>query len=248
MLADAQARVDRMREAGASQPRPGAAAVSTRYRATLPTVPDAPQTLDEARQAAVQRRRCGLCEAATQTVWGEGDPTARIMIVGEQPGDQEDLAGRPFVGPAGQLLRAAMSEAGLNPERTWLTNAVKHFKFAPRGKTRLHQNTNRDEIMHCRWWLGLELAFIQPQITLALGSSAAFALTDDNRPIAQRRGSVETGLHGGPVLISWHPAYILRTTDPAIRARLHRELVADLATVQTGAASDMPTVPHSEDR
>src|SRR5690606_30388306 len=115
MLADAEARVERMREAGASQPRPGAAAVSTRYRASLPTVPDAPQTLDEARQGAMQCRRCGLCEAATQTVWGEGNSSAQIMIVGEQAGDQEDLAGRPFIGPAGQLLRAAMSEVGLDP-------------------------------------------------------------------------------------------------------------------------------------
>lgn len=229
MLADAEARVERMREAGASQPRPGAAAVSTRYRASLPTVPDAPQTLDEARQGAMQCRRCGLCEAATQTVWGEGNSSAQIMIVGEQAGDQEDLAGRPFIGPAGQLLRAAMSEAGLDPERTWLTNAVKHFKFTPRGKTRLHQNPNRGEIVHCRWWLGLELAFIQPQITLALGASAAFALTDNYRPVSQRRGCIETGLHGGPVLISWHPAHILRTTDPALRTGLRKELVADLS-------------------
>src|SRR5690606_642456 len=103
---------------------------------TLPAPTEAPATLDEARQAAMQCRRCGLCEAATQTVWGEGDPKARIMIVGEQAGDQEDLAGRPFIGPAGRLLRAAMSEAGLNPDKTWLTNAVKHFKFTPRGKRR----------------------------------------------------------------------------------------------------------------
>ena len=246
MLADAEARVERMRAAGASQPRPGAAAISTRYRATMPEAADAPETLDEARQAAMQCRRCGLCEAATQTVWGEGDSRASIMIVGEQAGDQEDLAGRPFIGPAGQLLRAAMHDAGLNPEQTWLTNAVKHFKFTPRGKRRLHRNPDRDEIIRCRWWLGLELAFIQPQITLALGSSAVLALTDNHRPIAQRRGKVEIGLHGGPVLISWHPAYVLRTTDAAIRARLRSELVADLAAVRAGAASNGPTAPFSD--
>ncbi|MCM8730883.1 UdgX family uracil-DNA binding protein [Hephaestia sp. GCM10023244] len=246
MLADAEARVERMRAAGASAPRPGAAAVSTRYRATLPIAADTPETLEQARRAARQCRRCGLCEAATQTVWGEGDATARIMIVGEQAGDQEDLAGRPFIGPAGQLLRSAMRDAGLAPERTWLTNAVKHFKFTPRGKRRLHRTPDRDEIAHCRWWLGLELAFIQPQITLALGASAAFALTNDARPIAERRGGVETGLHRGPVLMTWHPAYILRTTDPAMRDRLRRDLVADIGAARIRASSSgLPNSPIS---
>lgn len=238
MLADAEARVERMREAGASQPRPGAAAVSTRYRATLPTPADLPETLDEARQAAMQCRRCGLCEAATQTVWGEGDPQADIVIVGEQAGDQEDLAGHPFVGPAGQLLRKVMTDVGLGSETVWLTNAVKHFKFTPRGKTRLHRTPNRDEIEHCRWWLGLELAFIAPRITLALGASAAFALTGDNGSISQRRGTIETGLHGGPVLISWHPSYILRTPNSSEQARLLSELAADAATVLAAAAGE----------
>lgn len=238
MLADAEARVERMREAGASRPRSGAAAVSTRYRATLPVPADVPETLDEARRAATRCRRCGLCEAATQTVWGEGDPQARIMIVGEQAGDQEDLAGRPFVGPAGQLLRAVMSDAGLKPETVWLTNAVKHFKFMPRGKKRLHRNPDRGEIEHCRWWLGLELAFVRPRITLALGASSTFSLTGDNRPISQRRGTVETGLHGGPVLISWHPSYILRTPGRPEQARLRDDLAADMATALSWAADD----------
>lgn len=237
MLADAEARVDRMREAGATQPRPGAAAVSTRYRSTLPAPVDMPKNLHEARQAGMQCRRCGLCEAATQTVWGDGDPHAKIMIVGEQAGDQEDLAGRPFVGPAGQLLRTVMSEAGLNPQTVWLTNAVKHFKYTARGKKRLHQNPNRGEIKRCRWWLGLELAFVRPRITLALGTSSTFALTDDNRPISQRRGTIETGLHGGPVLISWHPSHILRISDQTQQARLRRELSMDIATTLSCAAA-----------
>ena len=242
MLADAEARVERMREAGASLPRPGAAAVSTRYRAALPTAVDAPANLDQAHQAAMLCRRCNLCEAATQTVWGEGDPDASIMIVGEQPGDQEDLAGRPFVGPAGQLLRKVMSEAGLDPQEAWMTNAVKHFKFAPRGKKRIHQNPNRGEVEHCRWWLGLELAFVGPRVTLALGASAAFSLTGDKRPVSERRGTFETGLHGGPVFISWHPSYILRTKDPAEQVRLQRELAADIATVLACAAA-APAAP-----
>lgn len=237
MLSDAEARVERMQAAGASRPRAGAAVVSTRYRATMPAVVDLPENLDEAHHAAMQCRRCGLCESATQTVFGEGDPNAEIMIVGEQAGDQEDLTGRPFVGPAGTLLREVMEETGLTPQSVWLTNAVKHFKFTPRGKKRLHQNPNRGEIVHCRWWLGLELAFVRPQITMALGVSAAFALTDDNRPISQRRGNIETGLHGGPVLISWHPSYILRTSDRAKKARVRREFATDIATAYSCSSS-----------
>lgn len=241
MLADAEARVQRMREAGASTPRPGAAMVSTRYRATMPVAADAPETLDEARRAALQCRRCGLCEPATQTVWGEGNQNAALMIVGEQAGDHEDLAGRPFVGPAGQLLRATMEESGLDPANNWLTNAVKHFKFTPRGKQRLHQSPDRSEIQHCRWWLGLELAFVAPKLTLALGTSAAFALTNDASPLGPRRGQIETGLHGGEVLISWHPAHILRMRNSGDRKRLQGELLADLKTARAIAKKKSPT-------
>src|SRR5690606_20643986 len=129
MLADAEARVERMREAGASAARPGAQQISTRYRAAMPQPVELPQTLEEARSAATQCRRCNLCEAATQTVWGEGPPRAEIMIVGEQPGDLEDLEGRPFVGPAGQLLRSTLAEIGANTDHLYLTNTIKHFKF-----------------------------------------------------------------------------------------------------------------------
>ncbi|MFT3690333.1 UdgX family uracil-DNA binding protein [Paenirhodobacter sp.] len=223
MLKDAEARVERMRRA-TSVPRPGAAAVSARVRATLSQASERPGTLDEARAGAMHCRRCGLCAAATQTVWGEGAPGARLMLVGEQPGDREDLEGRPFTGPAGQLLRAMMAEAGLDPAAVWLTNAVKHFKFAPRGKQRLHQNPDRGEIVQCRWWLGLELAFVRPALVMALGASAAFALTGDDAPLGPRRGGIETGLHGGPVLISGHPSAILRQGDGRLRAELVRDL------------------------
>lgn len=229
MLRDAESRVERMREAGLSQPRAGAAAVSTRYRASMPQPSDLPQTLDEAETAARQCRKCGLCEQATQTVWGTGAPDASLMIVGEQPGDHEDLAGRPFIGPAGRLLHDAMGEAGIDARKVWLTNAVKHFKFTPRGKRRIHENPNREEIRHCRWWLGLELAFIRPRIVLALGASATFSLTDDTGPLRDRRGQITTGLHGGPVLSSWHPSLILRLTDSDASMAARRELTADLA-------------------
>ena len=230
MLKDAEARVQRMHDAGSTVARPGAAAVSTRYRATIALAPNVPATLEDARHAAAGCRRCGLCEAATQTVWGEGAADAPLMIVGEQPGDREDLAGRPFVGPAGQLLRQAMATAGVDPDRVWLTNAVKHFKFTPRGKQRLHLSPDRPEIQQCRWWLGLEIGFVRPRMTLALGASAAFALTGDAAPLAARRGIVETGLHDGPVLMSWHPAYILRLPQGDRRQAATDALVSDLAT------------------
>lgn len=229
MLKDAEARVARMQEAGASTPRAGAEAISTRYRAAMPQAVELPETMDQARTSASLCTRCDLCHAATQTVWSEGPQDAPLMIVGEQPGDHEDLQGRPFVGPAGQLLREIMAEVRADPARSYLTNAVKHFKFTPRGKQRLHQNPDRGEITQCRWWLGLELAFVAPQVTLALGASAAFALTDDATAISKRRGTVETGLHGGPVVLSWHPSYILRLPDPAAKARARADLAADLA-------------------
>ncbi len=228
MLKDAEARVERMHAAGASVARPGAAAISTRYRTAMAQPPELPATLNDARLAAAGCRRCALCEAATQTVWGEGAPDAALMIVGEQPGDREDLAGRPFIGPAGQLLHQAMAVAGIDAKDVWLTNAVKHFKFSLRGKHRLHQSPDRQEIDHCRWWLGLELGFIRPRVTLALGASAAFALTGNAAPLTARRGKVEAGLHDGPVLVSWHPSYILRLSDPDRQDRARQDLALDL--------------------
>lgn len=238
MLADAEERVQRMQEAGSSAPRPGAAVVSARYRSSMPQAPELPASLDEAGLAALQCRRCGLCEAATQTVWGEGAPDAPLMIVGEQPGDHEDLAGRPFVGPAGQLLHELMVEAGIDPGGVWLTNAVKHFKFTPNGKRRLHQSPNRTEVSHCRWWLGLELGFVRSQITLALGATAAFALTGNSHALSDRRGTLETGLHGGKVLISWHPAYILRLQSPQDQQIARRELAGDLRAAMALSLAD----------
>ena len=143
MLEDAPRRVQAMRDAGASTAPDFAAKVTARIR----QAPDEtlPQDLDTAAGQASRCTRCDLCHAATQTVWGKGDPAAPLMIVGEAPGDQEDLQGRPFVGPAGQLLHRVMDQAGLDPARVWMTNAVKHFKFTPRGKRRIHQTPNATE-------------------------------------------------------------------------------------------------------
>lgn len=229
MLADAPRRVQAMAEAGASGPAPAfAARVTARLHAAPEEAGKVPASLDAARAQARGCTRCDLCHEATQTVWGEGDPQAPLMILGEAPGDREDLEGRPFIGPAGQLLRQTMAEAGIGP--AWLTNAVKHFKFQLRGKRRLHQNPTRGEIRHCRWWLDLERGFIRPRMTLALGASAAFALTDDAGPLAPRRGRIETARDGGPVLITWHPSLILRL-DAGRAAEARAQFRADLTEV-----------------
>lgn len=237
MLAEAPARVAQMQAAGAQAPRPGAAPVTARYRAAMPQPADLPQTLDQAAQATAQCRRCALCERATQTVWGAGPPDAALMIVGEQPGDAEDLAGQPFVGPAGQLLRGVMAQAGVPPDRVWLTNAVKHFKFAPRGKRRIHQSPDRPEIEACRWWLGLELALLRPRHTLALGTTAALALTGQSGRLGNMAGKVLPGLHDGPVRVSWHPAHILRLPDGPARATALAGLTADLTAAWQAATA-----------
>ncbi|MCZ0961996.1 UdgX family uracil-DNA binding protein [Paracoccus benzoatiresistens] len=233
MLADAPRRVQAMREAGATDAPAFAARVTARIR----QIPDdrPPETLEAARDQAMRCTRCDLCHAATQTVWGEGDAAAPLMIVGEAPGDHEDLQGRPFVGPAGQLLRQTMAAAGLDPAQAWMTNAVKHFKFTPRGKRRIHQNPAAGEIRHCKWWLDLERQMIAPRLTVALGATAAFALTGNRLPLTPRRGGVETTLDGGPVLITWHPSLILRL-DPGPAAMAREQFAADLSQAARLAA------------
>jgi DNA polymerase len=224
MLADAEARVEKMRAAMPTETPIHAERILSRL--PQPNVPDLPKSMEEARAAAMHCTRCGLCEAATQTVWGRGNPDADLMIVGEQPGDAEDLAGKPFVGPAGQLLTTLMEEAEIGD--SWMTNAVKHFKFRPTGKRRMHQNPDRHEIDHCRWWLDLERRFIKPTLTVALGGSAAYALTGNDGPLKTRRGQVETAHDGGAVLVTWHPSYILRL-DGSAAASARMELHDDLA-------------------
>lgn len=187
-------------------------------------------TLEGLSRAARGCTRCPLHESATRTVFGEGPSDAGMMVVGEQPGDQEDLAGRPFVGPAGQLLDRALARAGLDRRRLYLTNAVKHFKFTPRGKRRIHQRPGAGEVDHCRWWLDAERRLLRPRLTLALGATAARALTGSDRGLLARRGTVETARAGGPVFITVHPSWLLRLGDPVVReaefARFCEELSA----------------------
>ena len=133
-------------------------------------------TLEEVRQSARHCRRCPLWRDATQTVFGEGPDNAEVLFVGEQPGDQEDLAGKPFVGPAGKVFDEILDEAGIDRKKTYVTNAVKHFKFEPRGKRRIHTRPNAGEVQACRWWLDRELALVKPRLSVAMGATAAFAL------------------------------------------------------------------------
>jgi len=171
--------------------------------------------------------RCPIGAQATQAVAGVGPDAARLMIVGEQPGDHEDLSGKPFVGPAGQILDSIAREAGIDRNAAYITSAVKHFKFKPRGKRRIHQSPNRSEISACRVWLTQEIATIKPALIVALGATAAQALTGNGTQIMARRGKIETSLEGLPVLISVHPSAILRSPDSA---NLRAALLEDLST------------------
>ncbi len=172
--------------------------------------------------------RCPLHRNATQTVLGEGPVDADLMIVGEQPGDMEDLHGTPFIGPAGQLFDRLAQAAALDRRAAYVTNAVKHFKFKPQGRRRIHQRPNSSEINHCKWWLEAELAQVRPKLILALGATAAQALTGNGAALMSRRGTVEKTPTGQPVLITLHPSYILRQTDPKASAAAETLLVQDL--------------------
>ena len=153
------------------------------------------------------------------------------MLVGEQPGDQEDLAGHPFVGPAGQLLRDAMIEAGLDPDEVYLTNAVKHFKWTPRGKRRIHERPNREEVLACRMWLDEEIAAVQPEIIVALGATAAGALLGSAARVTRDRGKFFPSTLAPQVTLTVHPSSILRAPDSAARASARAQFVHDLQSI-----------------
>ncbi|NIY72721.1 UdgX family uracil-DNA binding protein [Marivivens donghaensis] len=185
-------------------------------------------TLETLKPALDACRRCPIGCHATQGVAGAGRRDARLMVVGEQPGDQEDLAGRPFVGPAGQKFDACAQVAGLDRKDAYVTNAVKHFKFEPRGKRRLHSRPNNSEIDHCKWWLDFERQEVKPDLIVAMGATAAYALTGSGDRLLARRGKIERGADGANVLITLHPSYLLRIPDPARQAKAERQLSADL--------------------
>ncbi|NAZ36287.1 UdgX family uracil-DNA binding protein [Rubellimicrobium sp. CFH 75288] len=178
-------------------------------------------------------RRCPLWEGATRAVAGEGPVDAALALVGEQPGDGEDLGGRPFVGPAGQLLDGVLREAGIARERTYLTNAVKHFKYTLKGRRRIHQSPSGGEIAACRPWLLAELAELRPKLVVALGATAAAALTGRGEGILKRRGRIEEGPDGLPVLLTVHPSFLLRLPDPVLRETETERFREDLVAART---------------
>jgi uracil-DNA glycosylase family protein len=180
------------------------------------------------REAEAGCTRCPLYRNATQVVPGEGPARARIMFVGEQPGNDEDLAGRPFVGPAGRVLDRAIVDSGLDRTAIFVTNAVKHFKFEPRGKRRLHKKPNAYEIDRCRWWLDHERAIVKPALIVALGATAARSLFERPVVIAKTRGNVIERDDGTRLLVTVHPSYLLRIEDARDKAAEYRRFVSDL--------------------
>ena len=180
--------------------------------------------------------RCDLYKCGTQTVFGEGPLTAKILFVGEQPGDQEDLAGRPFVGPAGQLFDAALEEAGIDRAETYVTNAVKHFKFVARGKKRIHAKPDAGEIEACHWWLGQERELIRPPLTVALGATAARSLVGKVVTITKVRGAPLTLADGSAGWVTIHPSFLLRLPDREARQTERARFIDDLKRIRDYAA------------
>lgn len=195
-----------------------------------------PSKLARTAREAASCTRCPLYRNATQTVFGEGPGNARIMLVGEQPGDQEDLQGHPFVGPAGRELDQALKAAGLDRAKVYVTNVVKHFKNEPRGKRRLHKRPDRHEVERCRWWLDQEVAALQPRLILALGVTAANALTGKNVVLSRVRGQVIHLVDGRRMMATTHPSAILRMPDQASRQRARAALVEDISAAVKAAA------------
>jgi uracil-DNA glycosylase family protein len=180
------------------------------------------------REQAAGCRACPLWKNATQTVFGEGPQHAQIVLVGEQPGDKEDLAGKPFVGPAGLMLDRALEEAGIDRKKAYVTNAVKHFKFVPRGKIRLHQKPTTPEIKACRQWYERELISIKPDLVVAMGATAAQSVFGKITPINKNRGRLIDLTGGIKALVTVHPSYLLRQPDAEAKAREYERFVADL--------------------
>ena len=220
LLREAPARVDKMlRESGVQMFHQG------NYSPAQPPLTKDWETL---REAACACRACPLWEKATQTVFGEGPRHAEIMLVGEQPGDVEDRGGRAFIGPAGQLLDQALGEAGIDRAKIYVTNAVKHFKWEPRGKRRIHQTPNSRDIAACRPWLEAELALIEPRVLVCLGSTAATTICGPGARVLRDRGHVRPSKFAAKTLITFHPSALLRAPDKATQENQYAQFVSDL--------------------
>ena len=231
LIAGARARVAAMQ---AAAPTPALIRAPEEDAMKMPAQTDlfGSQTLAEVAESASACTRCPLYSDATQVVFGEGPTDARVMFVGEQPGDKEDLAGRPFVGPAGQMFTEQAEAAGIDRDDYYVTNAVKHFKFVQRGRRRIHQKPAASEVSACNWWLMQELNLVDPELCVAMGATALHALTGNGAGILKRRGGVERTKDDRPVLVTVHPSYLLRLPDEELRAAETAKFRADLERVK----------------
>ena len=232
LIQTASQRVEKMIEQEATMP-----AKRTPERALDAMWDQEPKSLKELN--AIIAKAGPLVPGATQAVFGEGPAHAEIVFVGEQPGDQEDLQGRPFVGPAGKLLAKAMKEAGIDREQAYLTNAVKHFKFEQRGHRRIHSKPTAGEVKHYRPWLMKELELVKPKLVVALGATAVLALSGKATPITRSRGRARFGSYEGYVTV--HPSYLLRLPDEATKREAYEAFVNDLRRIHDLAQADLET-------
>jgi uracil-DNA glycosylase len=201
-----------------------------------PARPPDTSNLAEVGEAARECKACHLYKRATQTVFGEGPKGAPMMLVGEQPGDYEDVAGKPFVGPAGKIMDQALEEAGIDRKEVYVTNAVKHFKWEPRGKRRIHQKPNSREIAACRPWLEAELRLVKPKLLVCLGATAAQAIFGPSFRVTRERGKVLSSRSAPRVLATVHPSSLLRQPDEESRQREYKRFVSDLRAALKAAS------------
>jgi uracil-DNA glycosylase len=200
-------------------------------KSAAPLIPEKP-TLPSLREAARDCKACDLWKSGTQTVFGEGGRRARIIFVGEQPGHEEDLSGKPFVGPAGRLLDQALEEAGIDRSQTYVTNVVKHFKWEPRGKRRIHAKPNAAEIAACRPWLEAEISLIQPEVIVCLGATSAQALLGKQFRVSRSRGEFVKSSLAPRVMATVHPSSVLRAPDDETRRVERQRFIDDLKKIK----------------
>ena len=228
LVARAEAQVEEMVRQSPAEPARRIVRAAQRASRDAPFDGQAPTSLEEVAAGVQLCRRCELWREATQGVAGEGPGSARLMFVGEQPGDQEDLAGLPFVGPAGQMLDKALAQAGVPRAQTYVTNAVKHFKHELRGKRRLHKTPDAGEVVACRWWIEAERRLVRPRVVVALGATAALSVFGKPTPIARMRQQAIQLPDQAQGVVTYHPSYLLRAPDAAAKARAYAMFVEDL--------------------
>jgi DNA polymerase len=227
LIREAATRTRAMVEAGPTPPRAAPA-----WRREAPMADENIETLEALAKAEAACERCPLYKDATQVCPGEGPAEADLMFVGEQPGDQEDLQGRPFVGPAGHVFDVALERLQIDRKRVFVTNAVKHFKFTPRGKKRIHSKPSAGEIDHCRWWLDLERRIVKPKLIVALGATAVRGVTGRTEPVMRIRGEVRALPEGGHMMATVHPSYLLRIREEARKRPEWNAFLDDLGTAR----------------